>query len=79
MDAEGCPRVLILEVVEDLESEVVVVGGVSGWRGAGGEEGGEGVRRRCGRRHGEWTVVRDFVSVQQRVYVKLAAKVVETN
>ena len=65
MDAEGCPRVLILQVVEDLESEVVVVGGVRGWRGAGGEEGGEGGRRRRDRRHGEWTVVREFVSVQQ--------------
>ena len=43
----------MLEVVEDLESEVVVVRGVGGWRGVGGDEGGEGGRRRCDGRHGE--------------------------
>lgn len=44
---------LILEVVEDLEGEVVVVRGVSGWRGVGGDEGGEGGRWRYDRRHGD--------------------------
>lgn len=31
---------LVLEVVEDLEGKVVVVRGVSGGRGVGGDEGG---------------------------------------
>ena len=44
MDGEGCPRVLMLEVMEDLEGKVVVVGRVSGWRGVGGDEGREGGR-----------------------------------
>ena len=52
MDAEGRPRMLMLEVVEDLEGEVVVVRGVSGWRVVGGDEGGEGRRRECDLRHG---------------------------
>lgn len=45
VDVEGGPGVLVLEVVEDLEGEVVVVGGV-GRRGmgVGGYEGGEGGR-----------------------------------
>ena len=42
---------LMLEVVQDLESKVVVVRGVGGRRGAGGDESGEGGRRRYGRRH----------------------------
>lgn len=54
VDVEGGPGVLVLEVVEDLEGEVVVVGGV-GRRGAGvgvgGYEGGEGGRGRDGRWH----------------------------
>ncbi len=53
MNAEGRPRMLMLEVVEDLEGEVVVVRGVSGLRGVGGDEGGEGGRRGCDRGHGE--------------------------
>ncbi len=53
MNVEGRPRMLMLEVVEDLEGEVVVVRGVTGWRGVGGDEGGEGGRRGCDRRHGE--------------------------
>lgn len=36
MDAEGRPRMLVLEVVEDLEGKAVVVRGVSGGRGVGG-------------------------------------------
>lgn len=44
---------LILKIVEDLESEVVMVRGVSGWRGVGGDEGGEGGRWRYDRGHGE--------------------------
>lgn len=44
---------LMLEIVEDLEGKAVVVGGVGGWRGVGGDEGGEGGRRRYDRRHGE--------------------------
>ena len=43
---------LILEVVQNLQGQVVVVRGVSRWRAVGGDEGGEGGRRRCGRRHG---------------------------
>lgn len=42
VDAEGCPGVLVLEVVEGLEGEGVQVGGVSGWGVVGGDEGGEG-------------------------------------
>lgn len=53
MDMEGRPRMLILQVVEDLEGEVVVVRGVGGWRGVGGDEGGEGGWRWYDRRHGE--------------------------
>lgn len=54
MDVEGGPGVLVLEVVEDLEGEVVVVGGVGrrGRRGMGGYEGGEGGRGRGDGGHG---------------------------
>ena len=64
VDAERGPRMLMLEIVEDLESEVVVVGGVSGWRGmGGGDEGGEGGRRRYDGGHGGWTLLPGFVSL----------------
>ena len=42
MDVQGDPGMLVLEVVEGLEGEVVVVGGVCGGWGVGGDEGGEG-------------------------------------
>ena len=45
MNAERCPVMLVLEVVQDLESEVMVMGGVSqrgGGRGVRGDEGGKG-------------------------------------
>ena len=49
---------LVAKVVEDLEGEVILVRGVSGWRRVGGDERGEGRRRRYDRRHGKYTLSR---------------------
>ena len=53
-DAERCPRVLVLKIMEDLESKIVEMRGASGWRGVGRDEGGESGGRRYDRSHGDW-------------------------
>lgn len=58
---------LILKVMEDLESEVVMVRGMDGWRGVGGDEGGEGGRWRYDRGHGEWKFAPGFVLSMKQI------------
>lgn len=58
VDTKGRPRMLMLEVVEDLEGNVVVVRRVSGWSGVRGDERGDGGRRRYDCGHGEWMRLR---------------------
>lgn len=75
VDVEGGPGVLVLEVVEDLEGEVVVVGGV-GRRGmgVGGYEGGEGGRGRDGRWHGGLAVLVRLFGVEGNGFSELVAR-----
>lgn len=70
---------LVLKVVENLESKVIVVKGVSGWRGVGGDERGEGGRRRYDRRHGEFSLPRIVSICGATRMFKLAAEFIEKN
>ena len=53
VNTEGCPGVLILQVMEDLEGKVVVMKRMTGWRGVRGDEGGEGGGGRSNDGHGD--------------------------